>query len=126
MLVALASVAATLLLMLLWFVVSLVFRRRFQFGIRSLLLLTVVIAIPCSWFAAAGRRQGNSSNWWKKSRMPAGGFDMIMNSISLAILYKRLRRQDHSGCMNSGGRFVRERDGRLRFRPAGARSLSDT
>jgi hypothetical protein len=53
MLVALAIIGATMLLMLLWFGVSLVFRRRFQFGIRALLLLMVVVAIPCGWLAAA-------------------------------------------------------------------------
>jgi len=53
MLIDMASVAAALLLMLLWFMASLVFRRRFQFSIRSLLLLTLAIAVPCSWFAAA-------------------------------------------------------------------------
>ena len=37
--------------MLLWFVAALVLRRRFQFSIRSLLLLVVVVAIPCSWLA---------------------------------------------------------------------------
>jgi hypothetical protein len=46
--------------MLLWFLVALVFRRRFQFSLRSLMLLVVVVAIPCSWFATAmkaARRQ---------------------------------------------------------------------
>jgi len=42
-----------MLLMLLWFGVSLVFRRRFQFSLRALLLLAVVVAIPCSLLAAA-------------------------------------------------------------------------
>ena len=37
-------------ILLLWFVAALLFRRRFQYGIRSLLLLTVIIAILCSWF----------------------------------------------------------------------------
>ena len=35
----------------LWFLAALLFRLRFQFSIRSLLLLTVVVAIPCSWLA---------------------------------------------------------------------------
>ena len=51
MLICLAAVGAAFLLMLLWFVAALVFRRRFQFSIRSLLLLVVVVAIPCSWLA---------------------------------------------------------------------------
>jgi hypothetical protein len=50
-LVALASAVVAILLMLLWFVASLLFRWRFQFSIRSVLWLVVVVAIPCSWLA---------------------------------------------------------------------------
>ena len=46
-----AAVGVAMLLMLAWFAVALVFRRRFQFGIRSLLVLVVVVALPCSWLA---------------------------------------------------------------------------
>ncbi len=46
-----AVVGAVLLALLLWFAVALVFRRRFQFSIRSLLLLAVAVAVPCSWMA---------------------------------------------------------------------------
>ena len=38
-----------LLVMFLWFLAALVFRLRFQFSIRSLLLLVVVVAVPCGW-----------------------------------------------------------------------------
>ncbi len=48
-LISVAGVGVVLLAMLLWFVVALVFRRRFQFGIRALLVLTVAVAMPCSW-----------------------------------------------------------------------------
>ena len=51
MLVAVAGVGVVLMTMLLWFLVALVFRRRFQFGIRTLLVLTVAVALPCSWLA---------------------------------------------------------------------------
>lgn len=44
-----AAVALALALMLVWFFVSAIFRRRFQFSLRSLLLLVVVVAIPCKW-----------------------------------------------------------------------------
>ena len=47
-----AVVGVAMLLMLVWFAVALVFRRRFQFSIRSLLVLVVVVALPCSWLAA--------------------------------------------------------------------------
>ena len=59
-LLAIAAVAATMALMLLWFLVALVFRRRFQFSLRSLLLLVLVVAIPCSWLSVemkAARKQ---------------------------------------------------------------------
>ena len=48
-LTAVASVGVAMLVTLVWFAVALVFRRRFQFSIRS---LVVVVALPCSWSAA--------------------------------------------------------------------------
>lgn len=50
-LTAVASVGLAMLLMILWFIVSLMFRRRFQFSLRSLLVLVVVVALPCNWLA---------------------------------------------------------------------------
>ena len=50
-LVAIASIGVAMLVMLLWLVAALLFRVRFQFSIRSLLVLTVAVAIPCSWLA---------------------------------------------------------------------------
>jgi hypothetical protein len=50
-LIAVAGVGVVLLLLALWFLVALVFRRRFQFSIRSLLVLTVAVALPFSWLA---------------------------------------------------------------------------
>ena len=47
-LVLLASSCAMLLALLLWFIAALLFRWRFQFTIRSPLLLVVAVAIPCS------------------------------------------------------------------------------
>jgi hypothetical protein len=48
-LIAVAAVGAGALLMLVWWAVAIVFRWRFQFSIRSLLVLTVVVAVACSW-----------------------------------------------------------------------------
>ncbi|MGO9270418.1 MAG: hypothetical protein ACLQOO_09230, partial [Terriglobia bacterium] len=48
-LIAVAAVGVVFVAMLLRFIVALVFRWRFQFSIRSLLVLVVVVAIPCSW-----------------------------------------------------------------------------
>ncbi len=50
-LIAVANVGAFFLLMLLWCAVAFVFRLRFQFGIRSLGLLTVAVAVAFSWLA---------------------------------------------------------------------------
>ena len=40
---------------LLWFIASLLFRWRFQFSIQSLLVLTLAVAVPCSWLAVEMR-----------------------------------------------------------------------
>ena len=50
-LIAVAIVGVACVLMSLRFVVSLLFRRRFQFSIRSSLVLTAAVAILCSWLA---------------------------------------------------------------------------
>ena len=50
-LIATAAVTVAILIMLLRWGASLVYRLRFQFSIRSLLMLTVVVAIACSWLA---------------------------------------------------------------------------
>ena len=55
-----AVVGVAMVLLLVWFAVALVFRRRFQFSLRSLLALVVVVALPCSWLAVevqAAKRQ---------------------------------------------------------------------
>ena len=54
-LVAVAGVGVVLASMLLWWLAALSFRLRFQFSIRSLLLLTVAVAIVGSWFAVKTR-----------------------------------------------------------------------
>ena len=51
-LTAVASVGVAMLAMVVWFGVALVFRRRLQFSISSLLVLVVVVALPCSWLAS--------------------------------------------------------------------------
>ena len=55
-----------MLVMLVWFAVALVFRWRFQFSIRSLLVMAVVVALPFSWLAAemqAAKRQAEVADW---------------------------------------------------------------
>ncbi len=51
-LAAVVVVGFVLFLILLWFVVALLLRWPFQFSIRSLLLLSVAVAVPFSWLAA--------------------------------------------------------------------------
>jgi hypothetical protein len=51
-LIAAATVCVVLLLTLLWFLVSLVFRWRFQYSIRFVLMLALVVALVCGWFMA--------------------------------------------------------------------------
>ena len=50
-LIGMAVAGVILGLMLLWYLEALIFRLRFQFSIRSLLVLVVAVAIPCSWMA---------------------------------------------------------------------------
>ena len=60
-LIAVAAVGVVLASMLLWWLVALVFRSRFQFGIRTLLVLVVAVALPFSWLAVEmkkAREQG--------------------------------------------------------------------
>jgi hypothetical protein len=48
---AAAAVGAAMFLMLIGFVAKVLLRWRYQFSIRSLLLLVPLVAIPCSWMA---------------------------------------------------------------------------
>jgi hypothetical protein len=50
-LINLAVAGMTLLLLLFWWLASLLFRWRFQFSLRSVAVLIVGIAVPCSWLA---------------------------------------------------------------------------
>ena len=48
---AAASVLVVVVFLLLGFAIALLFRWRFQYSLRTLLLLTVIVSIWCSWFA---------------------------------------------------------------------------
>ncbi len=50
-LIAVAVVGVAMLVVLLWFAASLLFRWRFQFSIRLLLVLVDAVAMPFSWLA---------------------------------------------------------------------------
>ena len=62
LLIAAATVVVMLLLMFFWFLFALVFRWRFQFSIRSLLVLMVVVAILGSWLAAEKQQARQQRN----------------------------------------------------------------
>ncbi|MGD0900670.1 MAG: hypothetical protein ABR915_22790 [Thermoguttaceae bacterium] len=57
-LIAVAAVGAAILLILVWLAAALLFRPRlrFQYSIRSLLVLTVAVAVPCSWLSREMKR----------------------------------------------------------------------
>lgn len=50
-LIAVGVVGVAVVVMLVWFLVSLVLRRRFQFGVRSLLVFLVAVSVSLGWFA---------------------------------------------------------------------------
>jgi hypothetical protein len=50
-LTAVGVVCVAVLVVLLWGLVCLCLRRRFQFGVRSLLVIVVVLSVPLGWFA---------------------------------------------------------------------------
>lgn len=54
-LLAILLVVAAIMLLLLGLVISLLFRWRFQFRLRSLLIMTLAVAIVCSWITAQMR-----------------------------------------------------------------------
>ena len=56
-----ATVGVVLLAMFLWFVAALIFRLRFQFSLRSLLILFVVVALPSGWMAMGAKQARRQS-----------------------------------------------------------------
>ena len=63
-LIALATMAVALLFLLLWFVASLLFRWRFQYSLRTLLVLTAVVA---SGWGMSPAKRGSSRRRWRCS-----------------------------------------------------------
>ena len=66
-LVAVECLAAATLLLLLWFIAALVLHLRFQFSIRSLLLMTAVVAVNCSWLAVEKQETQQQQAPWRGS-----------------------------------------------------------
>jgi hypothetical protein len=49
--------------MFLWFIVAVALRCRFQLGVGSLLVLTLAVAVACSWIAVGVKRAVESADW---------------------------------------------------------------
>jgi hypothetical protein len=75
-LIAIICVITIIILTILWYVFAFLLRWRFQFSIRSLLILTLAVAIPCSWLAVK----------MKQAREQKEAVAVLKQSISL-ILY---------------------------------------
>jgi hypothetical protein len=73
-LIAVAAVGVAFLFILFWFIASLLFRCRFQFSIRSLLVLVVVVAVPSSWLGAEIRQA-------KREREAAAALEKLGGSV---------------------------------------------
>ena len=64
-----AVAGVVLVVTVVWFAVALLLRWRFQFSIRSLLVLVVVVALPCNWFMVElrkAREQRGAIEWVEK------------------------------------------------------------
>jgi hypothetical protein len=77
-LIAVGTAGVTMFLMVAWFLVSLLFRWRFQYSIRSLLVLFVAVAIPCDWMAwemKKARKQREAVNVMPQGQMEGAYYD---------------------------------------------------
>ena len=84
-LTSIAGVGILLILMLLWLVAALVFRRRFQFSIRSLLIMVLVIAIPSSWMTVEMKKAREQQSARTAFRRFPGGTMYDYESSGLKI-----------------------------------------
>jgi hypothetical protein len=80
----LIGVAVVGLVMLGWFLVSLIFRWRFQFSIRSLLVLAVAVALPFSWMAVEMKRSIFEQNRWHGNRHAPGDISPSTSKVVVA------------------------------------------
>ena len=86
-LTAMAVVAAVAVGMILWFIASLLFRWRFQFGIRAFLSLVVTFAVPCSWLAVEMEKAKEQMNAVEKITAAGGavGYDEQAGKSNMAL-----------------------------------------
>ncbi len=95
-----AVVSLAVLGMFAWFGVALIFRRRFQFSIRSLLLLVVVVALPCSWLAVkmkTAMQQRETIKWVRQS----GGTAYCTWQLDATFLPVRTPRPPGPACVRN-------------------------
>jgi hypothetical protein len=83
--IALAAVIVSMLLMFIWIVVRLGFRRRFQYSLRSLLVLVLLVSIVMSWVAT--KRQ-----WATSQRQAAAEIEKLGGAVRWDM-----------GCVREGG-----------------------
>jgi hypothetical protein len=91
-LIDVAVVGVAVLILVFWWLVSLLFRWPFQFSIRSLLALTVAVAIPCSWLAVETQRARVREEVEKRVHKLGGQTWTVCNPFSLP---SRLRERLH-------------------------------
>ncbi len=81
-----AAVGLMLTALLLWWLAALLFRLRFQFGIRSMLVLVIVVAVPCSWFAAE-MKKAREQKATVEAIERAGGYCEYDREVSGTFVY---------------------------------------
>jgi hypothetical protein len=72
LLIALGAAGATIALLTLWSLTSLVFRWRFQFNLRSLLLIVMAVGVPCGWLFREVEREQNQGRVAERIREMGG------------------------------------------------------
>jgi hypothetical protein len=88
LLIAVACVGGAIIGLLLGYIFALLFRWRFQFSIRSLLLLTVAVAVLCSWLTVEMKRlkqQKESVSALRKCHVFVA-YDYQMNSSGIRVV----------------------------------------
>jgi len=87
-LLALATLCLGVFASFLWFAVSVFRRRRFQFGMRTLLLLALAVTICCSWFTCRMQEAKRQKKVLEEIRQWGGGYayDYHFDSLGNRIL----------------------------------------
>ena len=84
-LIAVGGVLAAIVALFLWLCAALLFRCRFQFSIRFLLVLVVGVALPFNWLAAEMKEARRQKAAYEASRSAAAP-SMISRSVRTACI----------------------------------------